>query len=153
MHVIVSRSRIAGTAPLYQYRALVPLSDVAADRRTRCVVLRATLDNERVPSTRLADVIAPDAWFERNLAVPCGLAARLTLVAKRVEALIIRTLYPEMTAELPSLLFALDHDPGDASCRVAIADLNAAFDRLAPDIGMLMAADLGLFQGGLRHAA
>lgn len=153
MHVIVSRSRIAGTAPLYQYRALVPLSDVAAHRRTRCVVLRAMLDNQRVLSARLADVIAPNVWFERDLAVPCGLAARLTLVAKRVEALIIRTLYPEMTAQLPPLTFVLDHDPGDASSRVAIADLNAAFDRLAPDIGTLMAADLGLFQGCERRAA
>jgi hypothetical protein len=153
MDVIVSRSRIAGVAPLYQYRALVPLNDVDPARRMRCVIIQAVLGNGRVPSTRLADVIAPDVWFERHLAIPCGLAARLTLVAKRVEALIIRAVYPEMTAQLPPLAFALDHEPGNANCRVMIADLGAALDRLAPDIDILMAADLGLFQGSDRRAA
>lgn len=153
MDVIVSRSRIAGTLPHYQYRALVPLSDVALDRRMRCVILRAMLGTERIPSTRLADVLAPDEWFERHLAIPCGLAARLTLVAKRVEALIIRSVFPEMTVHLPPLVFTLDHDPGNASYRIAIGDLNAAFDRIVPGIDMLMAADHGLFQGFDRHVA
>lgn len=153
MDVIVSRSRIAGAASLYQYRALVPLADVDPVRRMRCVIIQAVHGDERVPSTRLADVIAPDLWFERHLAIPCGLAARLTFVAKRVEALIIRAAYPEMTAQLPPLLFALDHEPGNASCRIMVADLADAFDRLAPDIDILMAADLGLFQGSDRRAA
>jgi hypothetical protein len=153
MHVIVSRSRISGTLPIYQYRALVPLSEVAAARRGHCMVIGAVLGNGRVPSTRIADVIAPDAWFERNLAIPCGLAARLTLVAKRIEALIIRTVYPEMTANLPPVIFALDHDPGKASYRIVTGDLNAAFDRFASTIDTMMAADLGLFQGCERHVA
>lgn len=153
MDIIVSRLRLAGTAPIYQYRALVPLYGVGPARRPRCVVLQATLGNGRVPSTRLADVIAPDSWFERHLAIPCGLAARLTFVARRIEALIIRTVYPEMTAELPPLMFALDHDPGDARFCVTTADLNGIFDRVSPDIETLMAADLGLHQGCDRRAA
>ncbi|WP_458733067.1 hypothetical protein [Sphingobium xenophagum] len=76
-----------------------------------------------------------------------GLAARLNLVARRIEALIIRTVFPEMTARLTPLTLALESDPGEASCRVAVADLNAAFDRIAPEIDTLMAADLGLYQG------
>ncbi|PZU06039.1 hypothetical protein [Sphingomonas sp.] len=153
MDVIVSRSRIAGTIPFYHYRGLVPLSEVALERRQRCVILRAMLGTVRVPATRFADVIAPDTWFERNLAIPCGLAGRLTLVAKRIEALVIRSVFPEMTSYLPPLSFALDHDPGEASYRIAIADLNACFDRFAPGIDTLMAADLGLFQGFDRHVA
>ena len=87
MDVIVSRLRLAGPAPVYQYRGLVPLYEVGSARRPRCVVLQAALGNGRVPSTRLADVIAPDSWFERHLAIPCGLAAHLTFVARRNETL------------------------------------------------------------------
>ena len=147
MDVIVSRSRPPGTASTYHYRALVPLTEVAARRRPRCVVIQAQIGNGRVPSTRIADVVAPATWYERELATPLGLAARLNLVARRIEALIIHTVFPEMTARLPPLMLALDFDPGEASYRVAVADLNAAFDRFAPGIDTLMAADLGLYQG------
>lgn len=147
MDVIVSRSRIPGTALLYHYRALVPLAEVAVPRRLRCIVIQARIGNGRVPSTRIADVVAPTAWYERELATPLGLAARLNLVARRIEALIIHTVFPEMTARLTPLTLGLDFDPGEAVYRVAVADLNAAFDRFAPDIDTLMAADLGLYQG------
>ncbi|QJU58461.1 hypothetical protein HL653_12410 [Sphingomonas sp. AP4-R1] len=147
MDVIVARSRIPGTASTYHYRALVPLAEVAATRRARCVVIQARIGNGRVPSTRIADVVAPAAWYDRDLATPFGLAARLNLVARRIEAIIIRTVFPEMTARLTPLTLALEFDPGEAGYRVAVSDLNAAFDRIAPDIDTLMAADLGLYQG------
>ncbi|WP_066768075.1 hypothetical protein [Sphingobium sp. CCH11-B1] len=147
MDVIVSRSRIPGTASTYQYRALVPLAEVAVSRRPRCVVIQAPIGNGRVPSTRIADVVAPTAWYERELATPLGLAARLNLVARRIEALIVHTVFPEMTARLIPLMLALDFDPCEASYRVAVAELNEAFDRFASGIDTLMAADLGLYQG------
>ncbi len=147
MDVIVSRSPIPGTASTYQYRALVPLAEVAVSRRPRCVVIQARIANGRAPSTRIADVVAPSAWYERELATPLGLAARLNLVAQRIEALIVHTVFPEMTARLPPLMLALDFDPGEASYRVTVVDLNEAFDWFAPGIDMLMAADLGLYQG------
>ncbi|WOF45088.1 hypothetical protein KNJ79_09540 [Sphingopyxis indica] len=147
MDVIVSRSRIPGTASTYHYRTLVPLAEVAVPRRLRCVVIQARIANGRIPSTRIADVVAPATWYERELATPLDLAARLNLVARRIEALIIRTVFPEMTARLTPLMLALDFDPSEANYRVAVADLNEAFDRLAPGIDMLMAADLGLYQG------
>lgn len=153
MDAIVSRLRIAGSSPRYSYRALVPLAHVHAARRTRCIVIQAPLEGRRIPSTRLADVIAPDAWFERELAISCGLAARLSLVARRIEAILIRTIYPEMTGHLTPLTLALDDDTPNASHRVAVFDLNAAFDRLAPEIETLTAADLGLFPGHDLRAA
>lgn len=153
MDVIVSRTRLAGPQPIYQYRALVPLDDVAAARRARCVVIGAQIGEERIASTRLSDVIAPDAWFERHLAIACGDAARLACVAKRIEALIIRAIYPEMTSQLPPLTFELDHEAADATYRVMVLDLNGSFDCFAPDIDTLMASDLGLFQGCDRRAA
>ena len=153
MDVIVSRSRIPGTASTYQYRTLVPLAEVAVSRRPRCVIIWAQLGGRRVPATRIADVLAPPAWFDRELATPCGLAARLNLVARCIEALIISTVFPEMTARLTPLMLALDFAPDEASYRVAVADLNAAFDRFAPVIETLMAADIGLYQGCELRAA
>lgn len=147
MDVIVSRSRVAGTASTYMYRALVPLAEVAASRRPRCVIIQARIGSGRVPSTRIADVVAPAAWYDRELATPCGLAASLNLVARRIEALVIRTVFPEMTARLTPPMVALDFAPKDASYRLAMADINAAFDRFATGIDGLMAADLGLYQG------
>lgn len=153
MDVIVSRTRLAGPLPIYQYRALVPLDDVAPARRARCVIIQAPLAGRRIASTRLADVIAPDAWFERHLAISFGDAARLGFVAKRIEALFIHAIYPEMTSQLPPLAFQLDDEVLEASHRVTVIDLNARFDRLARDVDALIASDLGLFQDCDRRAA
>src|SRR3546814_14463959 len=103
MDVIVSRSRIPGTASTYHYRALVPLAEVALQRRLRCVVIQARIGNGRAPSPRIAAVLAPATWYERELATPSGLAAPLTLAARRNEALIISTVFPELTDRLTPL--------------------------------------------------
>lgn len=147
MDVIVSRSRIAQTTPTYQYRALVPLAEVEASRQPRCVIIQSRVGGRRIPSTRIADVIAPPAWYDRELATPCGLAAGLNLVARRIEALIVRAVFTEMTARLIPPMLILDFAPDDATYRLAIADINAAFDRFAPSIDTMLAADLGLYQG------
>src|SRR3546814_14919610 len=96
---------------------------------------RSTRTDTRLPYTTLFR--SPATWYERELSTPLGLAALLNLVARRIEALIIRTVFPEMTARLTPLMLALDFDPGEASYRVAVADLNEAFDRFAPGIDML----------------
>src|SRR3546814_1728238 len=66
MDVIVSRSRIPGTASTYHYRALVPLAEVALQRRPRCVVIQARIGTGRAPSTRIADVVAPAPRSEEH---------------------------------------------------------------------------------------
>lgn len=147
MDVIVSRSRIPGAASTYMYRALVPLADVTAARRSRCVIIQARFGGVRIPSTRIADVVAPHEWFDLELARSCGLAASLNLLARRIEALIIRTAFPEITVRLTPPMLALDFATENASYQLAVADLNAAYDRFAPGIDTLMAADLGLYQG------
>lgn len=153
MDIIASRTRITGSAPRYSYRALVPLDEVDPARRHRVAILRVQTPTIRLPCTRIADTIAPDRWFERNLAVPCGLAAQLNLVGRRVEAILLRSVFPEMVTHLAPLALLLDRDPGSAVYRIATIDLNAAFDDIAPRIDMLLAADLGLYQGANRHAA
>lgn len=153
MDIIASRTRITGAAPRYGYRALVPLEEIDPARRHRVAILHAGTPTIRLPCSRIADTIAPDRWFERHLAVPCGLAARLNLVGRRLEAIFLAAVFPEMVTQLAPLALALDHDPGNAVHQITTIDLNAAFDAIAPRIDMLMAADLGLDQGAARHAA
>nr|WP_086493710.1 hypothetical protein [Novosphingobium panipatense] len=142
MDVIVSRTRIAGCAPLYSYRALVPLEGVAPDRRHRVAVLHVQTVTIRAACTRIADTIAPHRWFEQDMAVSFGLAAQLGLAARRIEVLLLQSVFPEMTTWLAPIALRLDHDPGSASYRVATIDLNAAFDAIAPHIDTLTAAEL-----------
>ena len=153
MEMITCRARIGGQAPLYSYRVLVPLDQLTPLRRHRVVILHAVTPAGRQPCTRLADVLAPNRWFEPYLAIHCGLAARLNLVSRRVEAIILHAIFPEMTARLVPPMLQLDHDPGEASHRISGIDLNAAFDSLAPRIETLMAADLGLCTNNQRRAA
>lgn len=94
MDIIASRTRIFGAAPRYSYRALAPLDQIDPARRHRVAILHVQTQHNRLPCTRIADTIAPDRWFERNLAVPCGLAARLNLVGRRVEAILLRSVSP-----------------------------------------------------------
>lgn len=130
----------------------------AAERRHRAAA--PTLRRDPGPHRQRTATLDPHrrrrsapVWYERDLATPLGLAARLNLVARRIEAVIIHTVFPEMTARLPPLMLTLDSDPGDASYRVAVADLNSAFDRFAPGIDTLTAADLGLHHGSDLRAA
>ena len=153
MDIIASRTRIFGAAPRYSYRALVPLDQIDPARRHRVVILHVQTQHNRLPCTRIADTIAPDRWFERNLAAPCGLAARLNLVGRRVEAILLRSVFPEMVTHLAPLALLLDDDPGSAVHPIATIDLNTAYDAIAPRIDMLMAADLDLHQGAARHVA
>jgi len=82
-----------------------------------------------------------------------ALASRIGALARRIETLIIKTNFPEMTADSPPVIFQLDSDPGDASIWFHMDDLTDAFDRLAPRLDILTAFDLGLRHGDDRHAA
>ena len=67
--------------------------------------------------------------------------------------MVIRTIFPEMTAGSVPIIFQLDHDRGDASVWTDVEDLTAAFDRLEPVLVILTVFDLGLCQGEERRAA
>ena len=82
-----------------------------------------------------------------------GLAPRIGALARRIETLVIRTSFPEMTATSTPIVFQLDTDPGDACIWTDIDDLTAAFDRLEPRSDLLCVADLGLRQDDGRRAA
>jgi hypothetical protein len=153
MDVIVSRTRIAGRAPLYSYGALVPLEGVDQNRRHRVAVLHVQTAKIRSACTRIADTIAPHRWFERDIAVSFGLAAALGLAARRIEALLLQSVFPEMTTWLAPIALRLEHDPASACHRIATIDLNAAFDAIVPHIGSLTATELVVPRSSDRRAA
>lgn len=126
MDMIICRTRISGQAPLYSYRVLVPLDQLAPHRRHRVVILHVPTPAGRLPCTRLADLLAPGRWFERYLAMHCGLAARLNLVSRRVEAIILQAIFPEMTTRLVPPMLLLDHEPDDGSFPMPVGPACAA---------------------------
>lgn len=153
MEIIVSRSRIAGTLPHYVYRALVPAEGVAAERRAIGGTVAAPRVAGRAPCVRIAPLAAPERYLMMSPVERSALAPRIGALGRRIEWLIIRTIFPEMTADSVPIVFEIDHDPGDACVWADIEDLTASFDRLEPDLAILTAFDLGLRQGdGLRAA-
>lgn len=153
MDVIISRKRIAGMLPFYEYRALVPVTALPEVRRTCAMTVVAPVA-DGVRCVRIAQLIAPDRYFLlRREADKPALAARIALAAKRVETLIIRTIFPEMTADLVPILFRVDQEPGTAALWTTIDDISGAFDRLEAELPSLTADDLGLRQECVRKAA
>ena len=153
MEIIVTRSRIAGTLPHYAYRALVPADKVAAERRALTGTVVGPKHVGRLPCVRIAPLLAPNRYFAMAHAERAALASRIAALARRIETLVIRASFAEMTAAFTPIVFQLDSDPGDAFTWMDIDDLTAAFDRLEPRYGDLTAFDLGLRQDAGRCAA
>ena len=153
MEIFTSRARLSGSAPYYSYRALVRLDDLDPMRRHRVPILHVATSQRRIPCARIADVIAPNRWFERHLAVPCGLAARLGLVARRLEAVLLRSIFPEMVAYLTPPMLLVEHDPGSIVHQGAIIDINGSFDWLTSRIDDFRPEDLDLRETHARCAA
>lgn len=153
MEIIVTRTRIAGTLPHYVYRALVSADSVEAENREHTGTVAGPDIVGRHPCVRIAPLIAPFRYFMTPLADRSPLAARIGRVARRIETLVVRTIFPEMTASSVPIVFQLDHDPGEACIWTDLHDLTGAFDRLEPDIEILTAFDLGLRQGDGRRVA
>ncbi|WP_336963697.1 hypothetical protein [Sphingobium aquiterrae] len=153
MDIIVTRSRIAETLPHHEYRSLVCADAVDEERRRRTCVIKAPRIAGCVPCLRIAPVIAPYRYFALKPASREILGSRIGALARRIETLMVRAVFPEMAAERRRLVITLDHDPGDACVRTDIDDLTGAFDRLEPHRNSLTACDLGLRQDCARHAA
>jgi hypothetical protein len=153
MDILATRTRIAGTPPHYGYRALVPVTALSDERRRWITPVVAPDHCRRQTCARLAEVIAPAGYFTLPPRERVDLAPRIARLARRIEALITRILYPEMTADRIPIVFRVDHDPGDAAMLVTIDDITGAFETLESEAVWLTAFDLGLRQDRERHAA
>ncbi|GLI98194.1 hypothetical protein [Sphingobium sp. BS19] len=154
MQIIVSRTRLSGTPPDYEYRALALAEGLTAERLARAPTVPGPKSTAQIPCVRIAQLIAPERYFtiERDHD-RAELATRILIVARRIETLIVRSIFPEMTADWLPITFRVEHDPADAATWTSIDDLDGAFDRFKPDRDILTAFDLGLRQDSDRRAA
>lgn len=144
MKIIVTRSRIAGTLPFYEYRALVPLSALDPERRrlVRPIMLRRIVPT--MPCVNIAQVIAPDSWFHAEKRDLAQQSVRIVSVARRIEAMLVAARFPEMTYNIIPLVARIEEDPGDARGWVLADDLTNAFGRLDPAMPMIGPDHIGL---------
>jgi hypothetical protein len=153
MEIIVSRSRIAGALPHYIYRALVPAKGIAVERCAIAGTVSAPGVADRIACIRIAPLIAPERYLAMHPVERTALASRVGAVGRRIEWLIIRAFFPEMTAQSLPIVFELHHDPGDACVWADVDDLTGVFDSVEREFASLTAIDFGLRQGdGLRAA-
>ena len=144
MNIITTRKRISGTLPLYEYRVFVPFSALSAERQQR-IHYRCDFARWGEPLARIAEVIAPMAY----LRLAPGLAkheagSAIAGTAKLVEAVLVRSLFPEMTAYRVPLLFEGDDGRPDVRLIATIDDLSGRQPELAAAGEGLTATMLGL---------
>lgn len=146
MEILVTRSRIAGTLPFYEYRALVPLGALCPERRglVRPIMVRRIVPT--MPCVNIAQVIAPDSWFSAAGSELARQSVRIVAVARRVEAVLVCACFPEMTYDIVPLVSRIDEDPGDARVWGMADDLTGAFGRLEAAMPMIGPDHLGLSQ-------
>src|SRR3546814_8800834 len=114
MEIIVTRSRIAGSLPHYVYRALVPADGVPSERLALAGTVAGPASVGRIPCVRIGPLLAPERYFETPHHQRSVLASRIVVLTRRIETLVIRTSFPEMTVASTPIVFQLDTDPGDA---------------------------------------
>lgn len=154
MQIIISRTRLPGRRPEYEYRALALAEGLPVERQALAPTVRSPKSSGHIPCIRIAQLITPARYFTiARHPDRAQLGTRILILARRIETLIVRSIFPEMTADWLPIVFRVDPDPGDAAIWTSIEDLDGAFDRLEPDCDILTAFDLGLHQGSDRHAA
>ncbi|GLT01030.1 hypothetical protein GCM10007897_24210 [Sphingobium jiangsuense] len=153
MDIIVTRSRIAGTLAFHEYRALVPLACVAADRHAhmRPIVSPRVAGQERC--VHIAQIIAPARYFGMKGAPRASLASAVVALGRRIEAILVGAVFPEILGKRMSVAVRNDADPGDACVRIIVDDLTGAYDRIAPLIDEMDAGAFGLAGDCRRLAA
>ncbi len=144
MQIIATRRRVGGTLPLYEYRAFVPFSALAAERQER-IHYRCDFARWGEPLARIAEVIAPLDFLRLAPGLDKHDAGRaIAATARAVEATLVRALFPEMTAERVPLLFSGDEGRLDLRLVATIADLAGRQPDLAAAGAEIDPATLGL---------
>lgn len=132
MDIVSSRTRIGLDQPTYAYRLYVPMSELSPERQ-RLISYRSNfgIGDRDAYLARVDAVIAPMPHLE----TPAGLeryaqAKAIEDVASRLSAIILRALFPEMTAETLPFRFLVPSAPPNAIMRASIQDLTARYETL-----------------------
>jgi hypothetical protein len=141
MQILLTRKRLAGTRPLYEYRLFVPFEMLSAERQGR-IHYRTDFAKRGGPLARLTEVIAPMDYLRAEPSLTKFDVGRdICAVAKRIEAILIGA---EMRAEIVPLLYEHREEFDDAMVMTDINDLADRYALLARTACQLTAADLGL---------
>ena len=144
MQILLTRKRLAGIRPLYEYRLFVPFETLSAERQAR-IHYRTDFAKSGGPLARLTEVIAPMDYLRAEPGLTKFDVGRdICAVAKRIEAILIGAVFPEMRAEIVPLFYAQDEELDDAMMMTDINDLAGRYALLARATCQLTAADLGL---------
>src|SRR3546814_2286403 len=79
----------------------------------------------RIACARMAPIVAPERYLMMSPVARAALAPRLGALSRRIELLIIRSIFPEMTADSVPIVIELDHDPGDATSDEHTSELHS----------------------------
>lgn len=143
MRILVTRSRITGTVPFFEYRVFIPFPEISAERHA-LIHYRTDFGQGQGDMARIPEVIAPMAFLElapglRKLEA----GRRIDAVAQHVTAVIVQAVYPEMTAEPVPILQLVGEDPPPAVTTVELMYLAGAYERLL-ELGRVTPDDLDL---------
>lgn len=144
MQILLTRKRLTGARPLYEYRLFVPFEMLSAERQAR-IPYRTDFAKRGGPLARLTEAIAPMDYLRAEPSLTkFDLGRDICMVAKRIEAILIGAVFPEMRAEIVPLLYEQDEELDDAMVMTDINDLAGRYALLARATCQLTAADLGL---------
>jgi len=144
MQILLTRKRLTGTRPLYEYRLFVPFETLSAERQAR-IHYRTDFAKRGGPLARLTEVIAPMDYLRAEPGLTkFDIGRDICTVAKRIEAILIGAVFPEMRAEIVPLLYEHREEIDDAFVVTDINDLAGRYALLARTACQLTATDLGL---------
>jgi hypothetical protein len=132
MDIVTSRTRIGLDPPTYAYRLYVPMFELSPERQ-RLISYRSNFGIVARDAflVRIDDVIAPMAHLETPVGPERYAQAKaIEDVASRLSAIIMRALFPEMTAETLQFRFLVPSAPPNAIVRASIQDLTARYETL-----------------------
>lgn len=153
MQILATRKRLTGTLPHYEYRLFVPFDQLSSERQAR-IHHRTDFAKRGRPNACLTEVIAPMEYLTMEPGLRRHDVGRtIAGVAKRIEALLVGALFPEMIAAIVPLLFLGEEGLGDCQVYTRTDDLVGRFDWLARMACELRAEDLGLISHDERCAA
>ncbi len=154
MQIIATRTRAAGHHPDFAYRLYIPFDQLSPERQS-LISYRTNFGHGRAGEhlARLREVIAPMAHLELQPGPARHEQGRaIDRVAERIEAIIVRRLYPEITAVILPVLLRVPANPDDAAIYTSVGDLTGRYQALAAHIEDLTPDTLGVDQFGKRAA-
>ena len=140
MQITLTRRRIRGTLPHFEYRVLIPFEAISVERQN-LIHIRSDYGVKPGPWARTREVIAPMAHLRMAPGLARYDAAKaIELLAKRIDTILVRHFFPEMTAAVLPIVFAAATDPDDAFIYTDVVELAGASERLescGPALGIV----------------